>query len=252
MLRFILGLVCMSLGSVAAAQTVSSPEQLIAAMHTRYSAKWYHTLTFEQQSITHKPDGTESTEIWHEALWLPGRLRIEIGDPQAGKGMLFVKNHLYVFREGKLASDRAYIHPLLVLGFDVYTQPIDATMQQLRDLHFELSSMHEESFNGRATYVVVAKSGDLHSLQFWIDKERLYFVRLIEPSEKPPGAIQDIRFEDYEGVAGGGWIAKRVAVLSDAKLVFEERYSDLKINPELKKELFDPKLFVQNGSAAPK
>lgn len=156
----------------AYAQTVSTTTQLINSMHDRYSAKWYRTLTFEQQSITHKADGTESTELWHEALLLPGHLRIDIGDRNAGNGMLFANNRLYVFRDGKLASEREYIHPLLVLGFDVCTQPADTTLDELKDLHIDLSSLHEESFNGRPTYVVGAKAGDLHTLQFWIDRER--------------------------------------------------------------------------------
>ncbi|MGC2111335.1 MAG: hypothetical protein WA655_17605, partial [Candidatus Korobacteraceae bacterium] len=66
--------------AAACAQTISTPAELIAAMHNRYSEKWYRTLTFEQQSITHKPDGTSSTEIWHESLLLPGNLRINIAD----------------------------------------------------------------------------------------------------------------------------------------------------------------------------
>ena len=76
-------LACVSVS--ASAQTISTPAQLIAAMHDRYASKWYHTLTFEQKSVTHKPDGTESTELWHEALMLPGRLRIDIGDRSAGQ-----------------------------------------------------------------------------------------------------------------------------------------------------------------------
>ncbi len=123
--------------SVASAQSISTPAQLISAMHDRYSAKWYHTLTFEQQSITHKADGTESTEIWQEALMLPGRLRVVIGEAGAGNGMLFVNDHLRIFRDGKMAAERDYIHPLLVLGFDVYLQPAETTMQQLKDLHFD-------------------------------------------------------------------------------------------------------------------
>jgi hypothetical protein len=138
----------------ACAQTVPTTAQLISSMHDRYSTKWYRTLTFEQRSITHKADGTDSTELWHEALLLPGHLRIDIGDRNAGNGMLFVNNRLYIFRDGKQANEREYVHPLLVLGFDVYTQPVDTTLQELKDLHIDLSSLHEETFDGRPMYVV--------------------------------------------------------------------------------------------------
>jgi hypothetical protein len=247
----LVAIVLTTAASAACAQTVSTPAELISAMHGRYSAKWYRTLTFEQQSITHKPDGTSSTEIWHEALLLPGNLRVNIGDAAAGNGMLFVKNQLYIFHDGKLANQRDYVHPLLVLGFDVYAQPVDVTLQELKDLHFDLALMHEEDFNGRPAYVVGAAKGNLHTKQFWIDKERLYFVRLLEPSEKEPPSEQDIRFDDYKQVSGGGWLAEHVEVLADGKLVFEERYSDVKINPPLSADLFDPERFAQARSATP-
>jgi hypothetical protein len=221
-------------------------------MHDRYASKWYHTLTFEQKSVTHKPDGTETTELWHEALMLPGRLRIEIGDRSAGNGMLFSNNHLYIYKEGKLADQRDFVHPLLVLGFDVYTQAVDKTMQQLKDLSVDTTLMHEENFEGRPTYVVGAKQGDLKTLQFWVDKERLYFVRLLRPSEKQAGAVQDVRFDDYKRVEGDGWLAERVAIISDGKVVFEELYSDIKINPSLSENLFNPEQFLQNGKSTGK
>ena len=247
-MRRLLSTALIVFASLANAQNISTPAQLISAMHDGYASKWYHTLTFEQQSITHKADGTESTELWREALLLPGRLRIVIGEPSAGNGMLFVNNHLYVFRDGKLATDRDYVHPLLVLGFDVYTQPPADTLRQLQDLHVDLSNMHEEAFNGRPTYVVGAQQGDLKTLQFWIDKERLYFVRLLEPNPKQPSSIQDVRFDDYKPTEGGGWLAEHVEVRDEGKVVFEERYSDVKINPPLKEELFDPKQFLSKAA----
>jgi hypothetical protein len=247
-MRFVAIAVTLVLSLAASAETISTPAQLIAAMHDRYASKWYHTLSFKQDSITHKPDGSQSTEIWYEALLVPGHLRINIGSPNSGNGMLFVKDHLYIYKDGKLAKDQDYIHPLLVLGFDVYGQPVDTTLQQLKDLKFDLSTLHEETFNGRPAYVVGAKQGDLKTLQFWVDKERLYFVRLLEPSKQDPGQMQDIGFEDYQPAKGGGWVAEHVTVRSDGKLVFEERYSDVKIDPPLAENFFDPKQFIQSST----
>ncbi len=248
-MRLLFTFILAALSVSASAQTISTPEQLIAAMHDRYASKWYHTLTFEQNSVTHKPDGTETTELWHEALMLPGRLRIEIGDRSAGNGMLFSNNHLYIYKEGKLTDQRDFVHPLLVLGFDVYKQPVDKTMQQLKDLNVNMTLIHEENFEGRPSYVVGAKQGDLQTLQFWVDKERLYFVRLLRPSEKQAGAVQDVRFDDYKQVEGGGWLAERVAIVAGGKVVFEELYSDIKINPSLSENLFDREQFLQNGKS---
>jgi outer membrane lipoprotein-sorting protein len=212
-------------------------------MHDRYAGTWYRSLTFTQESVTHKADGSRSSETWHEALSLPGRLRIDFGDPKAGNGALFVSDHQYVYKSMKLVNDKPRIHPLLVMGFDVYAQPVDKTIQQLKDLHIDLTALHEERWQGRPTIVIGAKAGDLRSPQFWIDKERLYFVRLLQPDERNASSTQDIRFDHYRRVEGGGWLAQHVAVYTDDKLVFEEKYSEVRINPPLPDQLFDPKNF---------
>lgn len=247
-MRLVYSLVLAFVSLTSLAQTITTPAQLIAAMHDRYASKWYHTLSFEQRSVTHKPDGTDTVELWHEKLMLPGRLRIDIGEPSEGNGLLFVNNHLYIYKDSKLATERDFVHPLLVLGFDVYRQPVDATMQQLKGLNIDMSLMHEDTFEGRAVYVVGAKPGDLQSMQFWIDKERLYFVRMLRPSEKQAGAVQDVRFGDYKQVEGGGWLAEHVSIVADGKVVFEEIYSDIKINPPLSADLFDPAKYIQTKS----
>lgn len=231
------------LSASSSAQDLESAQGILTAMHDRYAKTWYRTLTFTQQSITHKPDGSSSSEIWHEALSVPGRLRIDFGDPIAGNGALFVNDHQYVYKNGKLAKDKPRIHPLLVLGFDVYAQPVEKTIQQLKDLKIDLATTHEEQWNGRTMLVVGAKQGDLSSPQFWIDKEHLYFVRLRQPDEQHSDTTEEIDFDNYRQVEGGGWLAEHVAVYSDNKLVFEEKYSDVRINPPLEDGLFDSTKF---------
>jgi hypothetical protein len=230
----------------SAAQTPTTTEQVIAAMHERYARNWYRTLTFEQQSITHKPDGTSSTETWQEAMLLPGRLRIDMGEPSAGNGALFVNGREYLYKAGKLVKERDELNPLLVLGFDVYRQPVDVTMGQLKTLHVDASTMHEEQWNGRSYFVIGANRGDTHTAQFWIDTERLYFVRMLQPDEKDPKSTEEFLFEDYKQVEGGGWLAEHVVMNIDGKLVFEEKYSKVQVNPKLSEGLFDPQRFVRH------
>ncbi len=232
----------------SSAQNLSTTEQVMTVMHDRYAGSWYRTLTFEQQSITHKPDSTDSTEVWQEAMLSPGRLRIDMGDPAAGKGALFVNGREYLYHDGKLVKELDRLNPLLVLGFDVYRQPVEITMGQLKALHFDVATMHEEEWNGRGVFVIGAKLGDLHTTQFWIDKEHLYFVRMLEPDEKDAKRTQEFRFDDYQQAAGGGWLAEHVLMYSDGKLVFEEKYSKVRINPALSQDLFDPQKFSKAGN----
>jgi hypothetical protein len=70
----------------------------------------------------------------------------------------------------------------------------------------------------------------------------LLFVRLIEPSEREPGKIEDTRFADYREL-GKGMVAARVELYSDGKLVFAEDYSDIQSGMTLAPAIFDPKQF---------
>lgn len=213
--------------------------QLLAAMHARYAATWYPTLTFTQKSIWYKPDGSEArVQTWHEALQAPGLLRIDMGDAPARDGAIFRHDSTYRFTAGKLAGATAERNLLLVLGFDVYKQPPSHTADVLRAEGIDLGTLHRQTFQGRTVYVVGAAAGDTLSPQFWVDARRLLFVRLIQPN-KARTSVQDVRFNKYVRKPGG-WLADQVQVLSGGKLVYEEDYSDVKVNMKLDPALFDP------------
>ncbi|MCI0708189.1 MAG: hypothetical protein L0Y80_11985 [Ignavibacteriae bacterium] len=208
------------------------------AMHTRYHEAWYKTLTFTQKTVTHQPDGTTKEETWYEALSVPGSLRIDIGSTESGNGMLFLKDSLFSFQNGALKMSRPFIHPLLVLGFDVYQQPIEETLRKLTTLAYDLTRFHEDTWQGRSVYVVGAEKGDLKTKQFWIDKERLVFVRSLEPHPRDSSITSEIQFNKYEKYSGG-WVAPEVYFYQNGKLTMEEYYSDIKVDVELGKRLFD-------------
>jgi outer membrane lipoprotein-sorting protein len=224
----------------APAQEIKSGEALLRAMHDRYQQDWYETLTFTQKSITHNPDGTTSSETWHEALMLPGKLRIDIGPPSENNGMIFVDGKLHVFKDGKLTQTTPFVHMLLVLGFDVYRQPPEKTIEQAKGEGFDLSKLHEETWQGESVYVVGADKGDLKSKQFWIEKKRLLFVRLLQ--NRGDTKISDARFLDYRKLSTG-WVAAGVELYIDGKEVFSEEYSDIQADPKLNPAVFDPAQF---------
>jgi hypothetical protein len=236
------------LSAVAAAHAgparIGDGRDLLRTMHDRYQHDWYATLTFEQTSTTHNPDGTGKSEIWHEAAMLPGRLRVDIGDPSQGNGALVADGALTRFRAGKAISSRPFVHMLLVLGFDVYRQPAQRTIAEVAGQGFDLSKLHEDTWEGAPVYVVGADAGDLKTRQFWIDKKRLLFVRLIEPDERDKAKTDDIRFMDYRRVSPG-WVAARVELYVAGKNVFSERYADIRVNPRLDPAIFDPRQFTK-------
>jgi len=241
MLKLILILALLT-SNVVHAQTIRNGEDLLRAMHDRYKDSWYQTVTFTQKSTTYKPDGTSSAETWYEAAWLPGKLRIDIGPPTAGKGYIFSNGNVTVIKENKVVANVKDINMLLVLGFDVYRQDPEATINIVKGEGYDLSKVREDSWEGKPAYVVGAEKGDLKSKQFWIAKDTLLFVREIEPARDDASKLDDIRFIHYQPLAGA-WIAAGVEVYSNGKKVFSEAYSDIQANLKLEPAVFDPEKF---------
>jgi outer membrane lipoprotein-sorting protein len=224
------------------AQEIRAGDALLRAMHDRYQASWYKTVTFTQKSTTYNADGTTKVETWYEAASLPGKLRIDIGKPSEGNGYLMTDGTLTIVKNGQIAGTRPYVNILLVLGFDAYTQNPATTAQVVKAEGYDLGKIHEDIWDGKAVYVVGADRGDLKSKQFWVEKDSLLFVRVIEPSRADPAKFDDVRFVDYRRLAGA-WIAARVEVHSEDRLTFSEDYTDIQGNVKLDPGVFDTQQF---------
>ena len=242
-----LSLLLCSLTLTFAASAIATPppkngEELVTRMRERYAGKWYRTLTFTQRTTL--PDG--KVEIWYEALELPGKLRIDVAPLDSGKTLLFRNDSLYVFEQKKLKASQPLVHPLMVLGFDVYQSPVSETVRKLKDLKFDLSKVHETTWKGRPTYVVGAAPQDTTSPQFWIDAERLYFVRSLEPSKKDALVINETVFDKYVPL-DGGWVELEVLFLANGKQQVKEEYSNTRANVKLDPAIFDPRSWTAPG-----
>ena len=229
-------------------EAIQNGEALVRAMHARYENSWYETTTFTQKSTTYNPDGTTKVATWYEAASLPGKLRIDFGEPSEGNAAILVNNTAYFFQKGQQASTRPYMNMLLVLGFDVYRQSPEATLAELKQEGIDVTKFHEEEWQGEPAYVVGAEKGDLKSKQFWVEKKRLLFVRIIEPDQEDPKVTEDTRFTDYRP-AGKAFIAARVEVYHEGKLVFTEEYTEIKTGMKLDPATFDPVKFSTAPSA---
>lgn len=229
--------------SFAYAQEIRGGEDLLRAMHDRYKNSWYQTVTFKQKSTTYKPDGSSSAETWYEAASIPGKLRIDIGSPAAGKGYLFIDGDLSVIKDNKVTETRHSVNMLLVLGFDVYRQDPQITAKIVSEEGYDLSKIHEDTWEGKPVYVVGAVKADLKSKQFWVEKNSLLFLRNIEPARKDAEKVEDIRFIHYRPLAGA-WIAAGVEVYSEGRKVFSEDYTEIQANVKLDPDTFDPLKFA--------
>ena len=227
----------------AFAADIKNGNDLIAAMYKKYAGKWYKTLTFVQKTTNYKPDGTSTAETWYEAMSLPGSLRIDIVPLDKGNGILFAGGKVHSFRDGKLAGARPFVHPLMVLGFDVYGQPVATTVEQVKGIGIDLSVIHEEKWQGRDVYVVGAKKSDLTTPQVWVDKKNLYFVRLIQLTGKDKKNVQETQFNKYVK-ATGGWVAPEVIFNVDGKRVTLEEYTDIQADVDLSADLWNPEKWM--------
>ena len=215
-------------------------QDVVEAMHARYAGKWYTTMTFRQKTSRLLANGKWNVQTWYEAMKLPGRLRIDFDPVSAGNGVLYARDSQFVIQNGRPLRGDPGINPLLLLGFDVYTATVAHTTTRLRREGFDLSLVHETTFQGKPMIVVGARKGDYNRKQFWIDAERLLFVRMLEQTPRDTTKMQDIRFVNYEP-RGAAWVSPRVEIWSDGKLVFFEDYEDVRVNVELEDVLFQPR-----------
>ncbi|HST62387.1 MAG TPA: hypothetical protein VLK84_27030, partial [Longimicrobium sp.] len=229
-------------GAPAAAQVnprITDAESLLRSMHDRYADKWYSTLTFTQTTTRVLPNDSVTVEEWREWAAIPGRLRIDMGPPEQGRTVIFARDSTFALSHGRVVQRVDRWNDLMPLGFDVYMQPVERTLQQLRRGGFDLSKFHVDSLDGVPVYVVGAERGDSLSKQFAIEADRLLFMRLIDPIPNQPGKTQHVWFRRYEPL-GEGWIAPEVEVLVDGRRVFHETYADVRIGEPLDEALFNP------------
>jgi hypothetical protein len=192
-----------------------------------------------QRNTRYLASGAADTSTWFEAVRVPGALRIDIAPLEQRNGILFASDSQYSVRNALVTDVRPSVHPLMVLGFDVYADPPERTLSRLRSIGVDLAKLREDNWQGRPVYVVGAGANDLRTRQFWIDRERLVFVRMLQPG-RDSAAVEEIRFDAYRPL-GGGWIAPEVLFLTNGKATFRERYEDVRADVTLPASTFDPR-----------
>ena len=220
-----------------------SGEVLVRQMHDRYAGKWYRNLTFVQ--TTTFPD--RPSETWYEAGTIPGKLRIDVAPLDSMKAFMYVGDSAIVFQGGKRIAAHQDRNLLMTLGFDIYGQSPEKTIEQLKAQSIDLGKIGEDSWNGTKVWVVGADKGDTITNQFWIEQKRLLFVRLIEAhqSQKNPSGppnLLDITFENYQPL-GKTWVAPRCVIKANGKEVQREDYRDIRADVKLQPDLYDPESY---------
>ena len=93
---------------VSAQSAPKSGQEVLQRMHDAYAGKWYRTLTFVQKTTRFADDGKQTVSTWFESLEHAGpgetRLRIDVGDPSVGTGMLYTADSTTRIRQGEVRS----------------------------------------------------------------------------------------------------------------------------------------------------
>jgi hypothetical protein len=224
---------------------LTTAQDLVQGMRDRYAGKWYSTLTFVQTSTYFRPDGSVlRSETWPESAMIPGRLRIDIGNPSLGNAVIYANDTVYSFQQRRLTNRQPGTNPLMILGFDVYHLTPSRTIELLSGYGYDVSTMHRSTQEGRDYYVVGARAEDLRRKQFWIDADRMLLWRVMEPWVPTDTVnVREIRFQDYKQ-HGGGWVAEEVDFLKNGTRYFFEKYRDVRTDVEIDPALFDPRQFT--------
>lgn len=232
------GLLLLVFSPSAAAQSISSSESLIEAMHDAYAGKRAESLTFVQETIFPRQDGSKDTTLWYEAA-LPGKLRIDFAPLEDGNGAIYADGMQYSFQNGELVNSRPNVNPFMVALMDVYLVPAKQTTHVLDTLGFDLSTFREDEWEGRAVYVIGAAKDDLSSRQVWVDQERLYAVRIIEPVGPNGQYTLDAQVTKHEKM-GEIWQESEIIIYINGNLFQEEKYTNIRPGAPVDPALFNP------------
>lgn len=225
----------------------ASAREVVALMRDAYAGRWYETLEFRQRNTAYTAaGGTIDAGEWLERQRVPGLLRIDFVAPQAnGSGILFRADSQYVFDGGRLAQRMELVHPLRLLGADVYARPVDGTVRRLARLGIDTAIVRRGTWEGRPVHVVGAAAGDSTSSQFWVDAERLLLVRLVHAQRAPSGRTVATDYHvTYQDVAGLP-VPREIVFHREGRAYFRERYLDVRPNAAVADSLFLPAYWAQ-------
>ena len=96
--------------------------------------------------------------------------------------------------------------------------------------------MYETNWQGKTVYVVGADSrSDTTSKQFWIDKDNLYLVRVVD---KIGDNLLDSHISGIKKM-NDEWIENEIEIYLNGKIYQIEKYFDIKTNVKLDPNLFN-------------
>jgi len=222
---------------------VNTGEDVVKLMYKKYGGKWARTLMFDQTTDIYR-DTVKTTQIWHESMFFPDKLRIDMEPVANGSTSIYRGDSTYSFRNGTLRSSSPNGNDLIFLLGGLYFYPLDKTIEKIKAQGYDLSKSYEDTYNGKPVYIIGAANKDEKTNQLWVNKDDLYLVRMIKYDKNAQGAVtkQDAVFGGYIKLGGGGAETKVTFYIND-KLRQVESYYNCKEVPNIDQKIFDPHHF---------
>ena len=148
----------------------------------------------------------------------------------------------YGYANGQAIQEMPRVHDLLVLGFDIYKQAPTKSMEQLSSVGYDMTKMYADEWQGKAVWVVGVDAPSDSVSQFWIEQERLLFVRSLKPGRA--GTMQEVQFNKYEPIKGG-WVAPEVVFTMNGQRMLYEEYFNIQVPATLDPAIFNPATFLE-------
>ena len=220
---------------VSCEKHINNTELLLSEVKLKYSESWLNNIVFNQKTSFYKEDSLVNVQNWREALEIPNKLHIRFGKFEGGNGMVFKNDSQYVYRSGKMIRKIAEINNLQYFAFDVYKSTVNQTLETLKKQGFDSNIFRLARWQGDLAYVIGAEEDDNKSNQLWFDKKTLMLVRIIYMNR---GSHVEAHLNNYNKY-GHSFVAEKISIFINKKLFMLEEYSDVKINQNLDRNVFD-------------
>lgn len=237
--KFIITFLILMIMATISQSQVKTGTDVIRLMKEKYNNSYIQNFTFSQHVVQYEGDSVINKTIWHEAYSSPNQLILKFDAYDSGNGYIFKNDHIYVMKNNQVESQQKDIHDLLVLGFDVYNQPVQVTIDKLTEKGYDLNKVYETELNGKAVYCVGAENNNDECTRFYIDQEHLLFVKMINPNHP---RYREAIFDQFKMVKGK-YLATKVIFIANGKPIMTEEYFDMDFPEKLETKIFDPENF---------
>jgi hypothetical protein len=209
---------------------------LLQKMYARYHGKWHQSLSFNQTTEQFRNDSLIKSQTWYERISYPDLLRIDIGSPTSGNGIIFRHDSTYVFRDNKITRGVKNENELIFFLGGLYFVPFDQVLSHFKALNYDLTKFHTSTWKGKPVYVIGADKDDEKVNQLWIDQDKMVSVRFIKYDNNTK---EEGLFENQLALKNA-WSETKCSFYVNDHILQVETYHDVVPGGPIDKNIFEP------------